>query len=67
MAIKSYSDITTNIPNMFLDSGAPTAPPSIIFSDFSSFSHSTRAADERPLGSRNEQKSWISKDFQEFL
>ena len=27
MAIKSYSDITTNIPNMFLDSGAPTAPP----------------------------------------
>ena len=25
--MESYRDITTSIPNMFLDSGAPTAPP----------------------------------------
>ena len=42
IVIKSYRDITTNITNMFLASGAPTAPPSIRFSDFSSFSHSSR-------------------------
>ena len=36
IALKSCRDITTNIPNMFLDCGAPTAPPRIIFLDFSS-------------------------------
>ena len=41
-AIKSYRDITTTIPNLFLGSVAPTAPPSIRFSDFSSSSHACR-------------------------
>ena len=40
--IESYRDITTNIPNTFLASGAPMAPPSIRFSDFWSFSHSSQ-------------------------
>ena len=50
MTIKSYRDITTNIPNMFLDSGAPVASPRIIFSDFSSFSHSSRELKDVHLG-----------------
>ena len=32
--IESYGEITTNIPNKFLASRAPMAPPSIRFSDF---------------------------------
>ena len=31
MTIQSYSDVTTNITNVFLGSGAPTAPPRIVF------------------------------------
>ncbi len=34
MIIKSYMDITINIPNMFLDSGAPTAPMRTFFLGF---------------------------------
>ena len=29
--MESYRDITTNIPDLFLGSGAPTAPPHVIF------------------------------------
>ena len=36
------------IPNMFPTSGAPTAPPNIRFSDFSSFSHSPRELTDIP-------------------
>ena len=31
MAMESYRDITTNIPDLFLGSGAPMAPPHVIF------------------------------------
>ena len=42
IAIESYRDITTNIPNKFLASEVPMAPPSIRFSDFSSSSDSSQ-------------------------
>ena len=42
MIKKSYRDITSNIPNKFLASGAPMARPRIIFSDFSSFYDSSQ-------------------------
>ena len=35
MAMESYRDITTNIPHLFLDSGAPVSTTRIKFLDFS--------------------------------
>ena len=48
MTIKSYRDITTNIPNMFLGSGAPTAPPRIIFLIFQDSITAPEHLNERP-------------------
>ena len=52
--MESHRDITIDIPDFFLDSGAPMAPPSIRFSDFSSF---TRSGGASSLGNRNRPKS----------
>ena len=42
IVIKSYRDITTNIPNLFRDSGGTYGASLLYFSDFTSFYHSFR-------------------------
>ena len=64
MAIKSYRDITANIPSMFMDSGAPTAPHCIGISGFSSSSRSSRDLTEHPPWvAAMMPKSWFFQRF----
>ena len=63
MTIESCRDITTSMPNMYLDSVVPMVHLGIRFSDFSSFTASSRAS---TLGSQNGQKPMKINDFHGF-
>ena len=71
MAMESYRDITTNIPDLFLGSGAPTAPPHVIFLFFRASTTSPEQLTEHPPRvaemSQNHAFSRISRIFSKIM